>query len=397
MSPVVITPLQTADEVEIVERKGIGHPDTICDALAETLSRNLCQEYQRRFGEILHHNVDKALLCGGRAAAAFGGGSIIAPISIYLAGRATAEVGGETIPIREIAVEGSRTWLKANLHALDADHQVRIDALVQHTSQDLQGLFLRRGVRGIPLANDTSFGVGYAPLSRLEHLVLAIDEQINRRDREREMPAWGEDIKVMAVRSADEVQITVACAMIGRFLTNIDDYLEQKVLLEKLVRHLANEHGFPACSVAVNAADSISSGSIYLTVTGTSAEAGDDGQVGRGNRVNGLITPCRPMSLEAAAGKNPVSHVGKIYNVLARDIAKAMIASIPEIESAHCLIVSRIGAPVTLPAVVQIKIATREDVPVAALQARVEALVGDRLARVPELVSGFVAGSISVF
>lgn len=397
MSPVVIMPLQTADEVEIVERKGIGHPDTICDALAETLSRNLCQEYQRRFGEILHHNVDKALLCGGRAAAAFGGGSIIAPISIYLAGRATAEVGGETIPIREIAVEGSRTWIKANLHALDADHQVRIDALVQHTSQDLQGLFSRRGVRGIPLANDTSFGVGYAPLSRLEHLVLAIDEQINRRDREREMPAWGEDIKVMAVRSADEVQITVACAMIGRFLTNIDDYLQQKVLLEKLVGHLANEHGFPACSVAVNAADSISSGSIYLTVTGTSAEAGDDGQVGRGNRVNGLITPCRPMSLEAAAGKNPVSHVGKIYNVLARDIAEAMIASIPEIESAHCLIVSRIGAPVTLPAMVQLKIATREDVPVAALQARIEALVGDRLARVPELVSGFVAGSISVF
>ena len=397
MSPVVITPLQTADEVEIVERKGIGHPDTICDALAETLSRNLCQEYQRRFGEILHHNVDKALLCGGRAVAAFGGGSIIAPISIYLAGRATAEFGGKTIPIREIAVEGSRTWLKANLHALDADHQVRIDALVQHTSQDLQGLFSRRGAQGIPLANDTSFGVGYAPLSRLEHLVLAIDKRINGRDREREMPAWGEDIKVMATRSADEVQITVACAMIGRFLTNIDDYLEQKVLLEKLVRHLANEHGFPACSVAVNAADSISAGSIYLTVTGTSAEAGDDGQVGRGNRVNGLITPCRPMSLEAAAGKNPVSHVGKIYNVLARDIAEAMIASIPEIESAHCLIVSRIGAPVTLPAVVQIKIATREDVPVAALQARIEALVGDRLARVPELVSGFVAGAISVF
>jgi S-adenosylmethionine synthetase len=397
MSPVVITPLQTADEVEIVERKGIGHPDTICDALAETLSRNLCQEYQRRFGEIFHHNVDKALLCGGRAVAAFGGGSIIAPISIYLAGRATAEVGGETIPIREIAVEGSRTWLKANLHALDADHQVRIDALVQHTSQDLQGLFSRRGAQGIPLANDTSFGVGYAPLSRLEHLVLAIDKHINGRDRQWEMPAWGEDIKVMATRSADEVQITVACAMIGRFLTNIDDYLEQKVLVEKLVRNLANEHGFAACRVAVNAADSISSGSIYLTVTGTSAEAGDDGQVGRGNRVNGLITPCRPMSLEAAAGKNPVSHVGKIYNVLARDIAEAIVATIPEIERAHCLMVSKIGAPVNLPAVVQIGIATLEDTPVAGLQARIEALVGDSFARIPELVSGFVAGSVSIF
>jgi S-adenosylmethionine synthetase len=113
MFPIVISPLQTANDVEIVERKGIGHPDTICDALAETLSRNLSQEYQRRFDEILHHNVDKALLCGGRAAATFGGGSIIAPINIYLAGRAITEVGNEVIPIKEIAVEGSRAWLKA--------------------------------------------------------------------------------------------------------------------------------------------------------------------------------------------------------------------------------------------------------------------------------------------
>lgn len=397
MFPIVISPITTADEVEIVERKGIGHPDTICDALAETLSRNLCQEYQRRFGEILHHNVDKALLCGGRAAAAFGAGNVIVPINIYLAGRATAVVGGETVPVREIAVEGSRAWLKANLHALDPDHQVHIDALVQHASQDLQTLFSRRGLRGIPLANDTSFGVGYAPLSRLERLVLAIDKQINGRDREQETPAWGEDVKVMAIRSGDRVEITVACAMIGRFLANIEAYLEQKDLLERLVRNLANEHGFPACNIGVNAADSISEGGIYLTVTGTSAEAGDDGQVGRGNRVNGLITPCRPMSLEAAAGKNPVSHVGKIYNVLARDIAEAMIAAIPEIESAQCLMVSRIGAPVTLPAAVQLKIATREGVPVTALQARIDAVVGDRIARIPELVGGFVAGSISVF
>jgi S-adenosylmethionine synthetase len=397
MFPIVISSLQTTDEVEVVERKGIGHPDTICDALAETLSRNLCQEYQRRFGEILHHNVDKALLCGGRAAATFGGGSIIAPIDIYLAGRAIAEVGGEAIPIKEIAVEGSRAWLKANLHALDSDHQVRIDALVQHTSQDLQTLFSRRDLCRIALANDTSFGVGYAPLSPLERLVLAIEKRINGRDRERHRPAWGEDIKVMAVRSADKVEITVACAMIGRFLANIEEYLEQKILIETLVRELAIEHGFPACNVGVNTADSVSSGGIYLTVTGTSAEAGDDGQVGRGNRVNGLITPCRPMSLEAAAGKNPVSHVGKIYNVLARDIAEAIVAAIPEIESAQCLMVSRIGAPVTLPALVQIKIATQEGVPVTDLQKRIDALVGDRIARIPELVNGFVAGSISVF
>ncbi len=67
MRDLVLSPLATSDDVEVVERKGAGHPDTICDALAETLSRNLCREYQSRFGYILHHNVDKALLCGGRA------------------------------------------------------------------------------------------------------------------------------------------------------------------------------------------------------------------------------------------------------------------------------------------------------------------------------------------
>jgi S-adenosylmethionine synthetase len=397
MFPIVVSSLQMTDEVEVVERKGIGHPDTICDALAETFSRNLCLEYQRRFGEILHHNVDKALLCGGRAAAAFGGGSINAPIKIHLAGRATAEVGGTVVPIDEIAVEGSRVWLKANLHALDADHHVRIDTIVQHASQDLQALFSRRGPREIALANDTSIGVGYAPLSPLERLVLAIEKRANGRNRELDMPAWGEDIKVMAVRFNETVEITVACAMIGRFLANTEEYLDQKFQFEKLVKGLAIGHGFPGCNVAVNTADSVASGSLYLTVTGTSAEAGDDGQVGRGNRVNGLITPCRPMSLEAAAGKNPVSHVGKIYNVLARDIAEAIIAAVPEIERAQCLMVSRIGAPVTQPAMVQVKIATRAGVPVVDLKKRIDALVGDRLAGIPELLSGFVTGSISVF
>src|SRR3990170_3237845 len=121
MDRVVISAIETADDrVEVVERKGLGHPDTICDALAEALSRELCREYRRRFGDILHHNVDKALLCGGRAAAAFGGGDVIAPINIYLAGRAIFEVGAERVPIRDIAVAGSRAWLRANLHALDA-------------------------------------------------------------------------------------------------------------------------------------------------------------------------------------------------------------------------------------------------------------------------------------
>ncbi len=109
MDFLVLSSLDNTDNaVEVVERKGLGHPDTICDALAETLSRNLCRAYQERFGQVLHHNVDKALLCGGRAVPAFGGGTVLTPITVYLAGRATAEIGGSSIDVAQIAVDGSR-------------------------------------------------------------------------------------------------------------------------------------------------------------------------------------------------------------------------------------------------------------------------------------------------
>ena len=396
MQRAIITALEIADkDVEVVERKGLGHPDTICDALAETLSRNLCREYWDRFGAVHHHNVDKALLCGGRAAPAFGGGTVLVPISIYLAGRAVTEVGSEVLPIEEIAVEGSKAWMRANLHALNADHHVHIYNLVRPGSQDLRELFSRRPQ--VPLANDTSVGLGYAPMSLLERLVLAIEKRINGRDRNRSHPAWGEDIKIMGVRCGADVRLTVACAMIGGYLPHIDDYFDEKAAVEDLVRNLAIEHGFPQCLVNVNMADDPRTGAVYLTVTGTSAEAGDDGQVGRGNRVNGLITPYRPMILEAAAGKNPVTHVGKIYNVLARRIAETLVAEEPGITAAQCLLLGQIGAPVAEPALIHIKLATQDKTPVAQFERRVDEVSRAHLGRTLQLVDDFIAGTIDVF
>ncbi len=398
MEFLVLSGLDDADyAVEVVERKGLGHPDTICDALAETLSRNLCRAYQERFGQILHHNVDKALLCGGRAAPAFGGGVVLAPITVYLAGRATAEIGGRSIDVAQIAVDGSRGWVRDNLHALDADHDIQFHSVIEPGSQDLQELFSRQPRQHSPLANDTSVGVGHAPMSPLERLVLETERRINRRDRQGTHPACGEDVKVMGLRCRDTVRITVACAMIGRHLKHIDDYLAEKAAIGSIVQQLALEHGFASCEASVNAADEPSAGKIYLTVTGTSAEAGDDGQVGRGNRINGLITPCRPMSLEAAAGKNPISHVGKIYNVLAGELAAMLVARIPEIGTAYCLIASRIGSPITRPAVLHVKIATKDGSPANALKDSIEEVAATSLARLPRLVDDFVAGTISVF
>jgi S-adenosylmethionine synthetase len=398
MQSVIISTLEFTDnDVEVVERKGLGHPDTICDALAETFSRNLCREYRGRFGAILHHNVDKALLCGGRATPTFGGGTVLAPISIYLAGRAVTEVGSEALPIDEIAVEGSRVWIRANLHALNADHHVLIHSLVQPGSQDLQELFSRRLQSKVLLANDTSVGLGYAPMSPLERLVIAIEKRINGRDRTRAHPAWGEDIKIMGVRYGATARLTVACAMIGGYLPHIDDYFDEKTAVEDLVRNLAIEHGFPQCVVNVNLADDPRTGAVYLTVTGTSAEAGDDGQVGRGNRVNGLITPYRPMILEAVAGKNPVTHVGKIYNALARKIAETLVAYEPGIAAAQCLLLGQIGSPISKPALLHVKLATQDKSPVAQFERRVDEIAGACLDRTSELIDDFIAGAIDVF
>ncbi len=336
-------------------------------------------------------------MCGGRAEPAFGGGMVLAPINIYLAGRAVTEVGGEAVAVEDIALENSRAWLRASLHALDPEHGVRLHTLIQPGSQDLTDLFSRRARGDIPLANDTSIGVGHAPLSPLERLVLAIERSINATDRSCVNPAWGEDVKVMGIRRGNTVQLIVACAMIGRYLRHIDDYLSEKRSIEELARELAVQHGFSSCEIVINAADHPSAGTVYLTVTGTSAEAGDDGEVGRGNRVNGLITPCRPMSLEAAAGKNPVTHVGKIYNVLAFEISKALVATVPEISSAQCLMVSQIGKPVTEPAVLQIGIATRDRFPIAELECKIDEIATDNINRVPDLIDHFVDGKIDVF
>jgi S-adenosylmethionine synthetase len=170
-------------DVEVVERKGLGHPDTLSDALAEELSHSLCRFYLDRFGRILHHNVDKVLLWGGSARPAFGGGEVLAPIELFLAGRATTEHAGASVPIEELAVEGSRALLRRRMHAFDADHHVRVHCLVRPGAGELVD------VHRHALANDTSCGVGYAPLSTLERVVLAVERRLNAPDTKLAHPA----------------------------------------------------------------------------------------------------------------------------------------------------------------------------------------------------------------
>ena len=378
--------------VEIVERKGIGHPDTICDALAEELSRALCQFYLKNFGFILHHNVDKVLLRGGSSKAVFNGGELLAPIEIYMAGRATFEYKGIKVPVDELVQSSCRNWLNRHIGALDASRHVTIHNLIRPGSSDLVELYLRQQQTGVALANDTSCGVGYAPLSELEQVVLAVEHVLNSAAIKTQHPELGADIKVMGVRRQQHLDLTVACAYIGRYIADINDYQIKKSQLSQLVESIAARHTEKAVTVVINSADDIAAESVYLTVTGTSAEAGDDGEVGRGNRVNGLISPYRPMNMEAAAGKNPVSHVGKLYNILAQMIASEIVEQLAGVEECYCYLVSQIGSPVDQPKVVDLKLHLQAGVTMGSVQAQVEEIIRDKLAGIKDIQQDVVAG-----
>ena len=383
--------------VEVVERKGLGHPDTICDAVAERISVELCRWYLDRFGIVLHHNVDKVLLRGGSAAPRFGGGEVREPIELYLAGRATGEFKGVKIPVEELAIEASRAWLRSNLRGLDVDRDIAIHPLFRTGSSDLTDLFLRRAVSGAALANDTSCGAGFWPATPLERMVLAVETRLNAADVKRVYPELGEDVKVMGVRRGERVALTAGCAFVSRFVADATDYVYKKGTATQLALDAAREIAPLALEVSLNAADDAERGEVYLTVTGTSAEAGDDGEAGRGNRVNGLITPYRPMTLEAAAGKNPVNHVGKLYNVAARRIATALVAEIEDVAEATCALVSQIGRPIDDPLIVDVCLRRVHGGLAAELATRAEEVVHAGLWSLPTLCDALLRGEVAVY
>jgi S-adenosylmethionine synthetase len=387
----------SSQRVEIVERKGIGHPDTICDALAEELSRALCKFYLDNFGLVLHHNVDKALLWGGISQPEYGGGKIISPMEIFLAGRATNEYKGVAVPVDELVEQSCTNWLCSNFHALDPARDIKLHSLIRPGSPDLVELYLRQEKTGIALANDTSCGVGYAPLSEMERIVLHVENTLNSAETKELHPETGEDIKVMAIRHENDIELTISCAFIDKHISDIDDYIKKKSHLVRLVEKTAGVVSNKNIQVIINAADDVDADSLYMTVTGTSAESGDDGEVGRGNRVNGLIAPYRPMNMEAAAGKNPVTHVGKLYNIVAQQIAHALVENVDEISEAYCYLVSQIGRPVNQPRIVDLRLSLPDGVVIDAIQGTVDDIVQDKLGKIYQIRQLLVSGEMLVY
>lgn len=342
-------------QVEMVERKGIGHPDSICDAIMDRVSVELSKEYLSQFGHILHHNIDKAFLVAGDAQVRFGGGTIREPMKLIFGDRAAYGLNGRELPIREIAIRTAKNWIRENLRFVDpggSDDQdgphMTYQNEIKPGSAELVDIF-SRDTAG---ANDTSAAVGYWPMTETERLVRETEQYINSRTFKEEFPESGEDVKVMGVRMGRELRLTAAVAFVDRFVEGEAHYFRLKqALYDAVMAFLAKRTTMDKVAFDLNTLDEPGRGinGVYLSVLGTSAESGDSGQIGRGNKVNGVIAINRPMGTEAAAGKNPVSHVGKIYSIFTHLVAQKVYEEVPGLREVYVWMVSQIGKPIDHP------------------------------------------------
>ncbi|MFE3578244.1 methionine adenosyltransferase [Streptomyces vinaceus] len=314
---------------ELVERKGVGHPDTMCDAIAERLSRYYSLHCLEQFGGVAHHWFDKVTLYGGGADTDYGRGELTSPYRVMVFGKAAFRVGATEIPVQELAFRAAADVLAEVTTGFDPARHLAVElGVVDHqgsgrgrsryqpaSPQDL--VPLRSGAL---VSNDTNLLHGYAPLSRLESVVLGLEQLVNGASFKERHADSGWDVKVFGSRRGDAFSLVVNMPFLAARIESMDHYLARKAVVRgELERYIAAQ-GISDVRLLMNATDR--NGRPYLTALGSVADTGDVGVVGRGNRVNGLITPMRPMSIEAPAGKNPLDHTGKIYNVLAMRLAR---------------------------------------------------------------------------
>lgn len=392
-------------ETEVVERKGIGHPDTIADALAENLSVVYSRYTLDNFGAILHHNFDKVSVLGGKTDVDFGNGKLTSSIRVILNGRASVRFADKVIPVQELLEAETRRFFSELFgDYISPERDLEMHWFVSSASGpgktkwstgSRAHLFAPRSIAEVKgydrlLNNDTSMGCGYAPLSPLEQAVLELESELNSLSTKQANPWLGTDIKVMAVRVNQSCGFTICLPQIARYIPSLEIYQENLVAIRAFVEQkLAVSLPGAEITIWFNMRDDFARGDVYLTAIGSSIESGDEGIVGRGNRVNGLITPLRPINLEGACGKNPKYYTGKLYNVAAHRIAERLYQ---ETQSAcEVLLVSQAGQPLVEPWQTIIRLTHKHD------EKRVTWIVEEELARIPNITDALLAKTVRLY
>lgn len=321
---------------EVVETKGKGHPDNICDTLAEKISANYSKYCLENYGMILRHMIDKLSILGGGTKVKFNGGEMISPIKILVNGRFTDRYNNQKIDYMKIVNETIKKYFHELFPMIDIEKDLLIIDNTHHnegpgvvynddnTTKSERAKFFEvvndedvTKHNNHNRCNDTSTTVSYYPMSKLEKTVLNIEQLLNSNNYKKVKPWVGNDIKVMGMRKDKKIEITSCVPLISKYVRDIDDYKEK---LSEIKKDIENEikKQFKNCDLIVylNTRDDYENNDLYMTLTGSAVESGDEGAVGRGNRSRGVIPFSRNFSMEAACGKNPVYHTGKLFTAI---------------------------------------------------------------------------------
>lgn len=324
------------NSIEIVERKGVGHPDTLADALAEEISRVYSRYCLEHFGAVLHHNIDKLYVGAGWNTNDFGSVKRIKPIKVIINGRISNTCNGEEIDIDMIIKNTVREYIGCVLPHINVEED--IDIIVNSTQHTrVPHWFSPRNLNDVPdskevFANDTSVVISYYPYTICERLAIEI-ERFFWRPNEKKYPIpqykeIGQDIKVMVSRIDKKIDVIVCMPVISTEINSREEYYETvdkyEIQLKNLAKKICKNTEYEV-NVSVNAKyDNDKRGTLYMLALGTSAECGEEGLVGRGNSSLGIISTFRPNSMEAPSGKNPRYHTGRVLSFLSNRLSKAI-------------------------------------------------------------------------
>ena len=322
--------------LEVVERKGLGHPDTLVDGIAEASEIAYARYCLEQFGVIPHHNLDKAMLLGGLCVQQFGRGEFQSPLNMLFMGRASSSFGGETIPLEDIQKETAKDYLARITPHLDTDDPLTYTAQsLTSTHSTRPHWFTPRDINDLPeyiakspKANDTATMISYWPLTDTEKLTLDLEGYFYRNNNlGLPVPRFdfiGQDIKAMAVRNGDIITVTLAVPQVTTETADAATYFEREKEIEKQLQEYAKELiGDRAhLNVVVNTQTKNANPRPYLVTAGSCTDFGEEGAVGRGNKTHGIISSFRPNTMEAPHGKNPTYFVGKLLGYQADLISK---------------------------------------------------------------------------
>jgi S-adenosylmethionine synthetase len=316
--------------VEVVERKGLGHPDTLADALAERMSVAYSRHCLERFGAVLHHNLDKLYLRGGHCRIGLGEFEMAAPVTLVIGGRVSASFGGDPVGHRELFEETARDYFSTVLPQFDHARWLRVEHATTSRSR-FPAWFHPQILEDLPeltcpTASDTAVVTAWWPETPAERVTLALERHVNQEGAGPRYREIGQDVKILTVRRDQLLHITVNAAVHPLAATDIGTYEaitgKLRAELDQVAGSLLGGAFKHQLSLNTSAANPYHGKRCYLLGTGSCLECGEEGFVGRGNTHAGYIPLHRPKSAEAAFGKNPVYHSGKVYTIHAAQIAR---------------------------------------------------------------------------